>query len=85
LQSVFGSDPKYWSDEMKLGLGIGGFPFELTLNNDLKKRVPAIQFDENPESLGSLLNQELKIFVTLTEYFTTNVRSIIMSKNCHIT
>ena len=28
-QSVSGSDRKYWSDDMKSALGIGGFPVEL--------------------------------------------------------
>ena len=29
-QSVSGSDRRYWSDEMKAALGIGGFPVELS-------------------------------------------------------
>ena len=32
LQSVSGSDRKYWSDDMKKALGIGGFPVELSLS-----------------------------------------------------
>ena len=31
-QSVSGSDSRYWSDDMKEALGIGGFPVELSLN-----------------------------------------------------
>ena len=32
LQSVSGSDRRYWSVEMKKALGIGGFPVELSLS-----------------------------------------------------
>ena len=76
LQSVSGSDRRYWSVEMKKALGIGGFPVELTLNSHPSLPVPAVQFEENPEAFGSLLNQKIKIFVTPTEYFTTKFREI---------
>ena len=32
--SVSGSDRRYWSNQMKKALGIGGFPIELTLNSN---------------------------------------------------
>ena len=49
-QSVSESDRRYWSDEMKEALGIGGFPVELILNDHTLLPVPAVQFGENPES-----------------------------------
>ena len=39
-QSVSGSDRRYWSDEMKAALGIGGFPVELILNSRPLLPVP---------------------------------------------
>ena len=76
LQSVSGSDRRYWSVEMKKALGIGGFPVELTLNSHPSNPVPAVQFDGNPEAFGSLLNQKIKLFISPTEYFTTKFRAI---------
>ena len=59
-QSVSGSDRRYWSVEMKKALGIGGFPVELSLSLNYHPSfpVPAVQFEENPEAFGSLLNQK---------------------------
>ena len=67
-QSVSVSDRKYWSDDMKSALGIGGFPVELSLNYH--------QFEENPEGISELFNQKINIFVSPTEYFTTKFREI---------
>ena len=75
-QSVSGSDRRYWSDEMKAALGIGGFPVELTLNSRPLLPVPAVQFEENPEGISELFNQKINIFVSPTEYFTTKFRDI---------
>ena len=63
FQSVSGSDRRYWSDDMKSALGIGGFPVELSLNYHPSFPVPAVQFEENPESFGELFNQKINIFV----------------------
>ena len=76
LQSVSGSERRYWSEKMKKALGIGGFPVELSLNSHPSNPLPAVPFKENPEDFGSLLNQKLKIFVTPTEYFTSKFREI---------
>ena len=75
-QSVSESDRRYWSDDMKEALGIGGFPVELSLNYHPLFPVPAVQFEENPESFGELFNQKINIFVSPTEYFTTKFREI---------
>ena len=75
-QSVSESDRRYWSDEMKEALGIGGFPVELILNDHLLLPVPAVQFEKNPEAFGKLFNQKINIFVSPTEYFVTKFRDI---------
>ena len=72
LSSVSGSDPEYWSNKKKEALGIGGFPPQLTLS-DIKKPIPA---EDNPEEFGSLLNKEMKIFITPSNYFTSKFRNI---------
>ena len=75
-QSVSGSDKRYWSDDMKSALGIGGFPVELTLNDQSNRPVPAIQFEKNPAGISELFNQKINIFVSPTEYFVTKFRDI---------
>ena len=61
---------------MKVALGIGGFPVELTLNSRPSLPVPAVQFEENPEAFGELFHLRINIFVSPTEYFTTKFRDI---------
>ena len=70
---------------MREALGImhqdGGFPFQFSLNvnNNPKKPIPAVDFYEKInkyKQVGDVLNKELKIFVTPTEYFTTKFRQI---------
>ena len=75
-QSVSESDRRYWSDEMKEALGIGGFPVELILNDNPLLPVPAVQFEKNPEAFGKLFNKKINIFVSPTEYFVTKFRDI---------
>ena len=84
-QSVSGSDRRYWSDDMKSALGIDGFPVELILNSHPLLPVPAVQFEENPESISELFNQ-INIFVSPTEYFVTKFREIFSKTQIkHIT
>jgi len=55
FQSVFGSDKKYWSTEMKEALGLGdsgGFPYQLSpLGSKLSLPIPAVPFDGKAQSL----------------------------------
>ena len=74
-QSVSESDRRYWSDEMKEALGIGGFPVELILIDHTLLPVPAVQFEKNPESISKLF-EKINIFVSPTEYFVTKFRDI---------
>ena len=87
LINVFGSDSKYWSPEMKSALGVGhsseGFPQQLTpsgLKGD-SLPIPAVGFHDasnrvaNP-SLKKIFNDQLNIYVTPDQYFTTKFREI---------
>ena len=62
---------------MRKALGIGGFPLKLTLNRRGKKEVPAVPFNENPVSH---FNEEIKIFVTPSQYFRAKFRGIFTRK-----
>ena len=85
-QSVSESDRRYWSDDMKEALGIGGFPVELILNSRPLPPVPAVQFEKNPGGFGELFNQKINIFVSPTEYFVTKFRDIFSKTQIsHIT
>ena len=61
--SITGSDR---SDDMKNEIGVRGFPLEPTLNRRGKKKVLAVAFHENAISR---LNEEIKVFVTPSQYF----------------
>jgi len=69
LQSVFGSDRKYWSSGMKqaLGLGdIGGFPYQLSsLSSKISLPIPAVPFDGKAPK-----------YVTPDQYFTIKFSEI---------
>ena len=80
LQSVFGSDRKYWSAEMKQALGLGesgGFPFQLApLGSKVSLPIPAVPFEGKAPSLKSIFNAEIEIYVTPDQYFKTKFREI---------
>ena len=77
-------DRKYWSKSLKDALRLhqdGGFPSELSpfIQNNLKKPIPAVDFSKEIDPagrIGDILNKELKIYVTPTEFFTTKFRKI---------
>ena len=74
-------DQKYWSPALKAALGMqqdGGFPAQLSLLQSNKPLpVPAIDFSSaTGPSVADLFNNELKIYVTPTDYFTTKFRQI---------
>ena len=68
MQSVSGSDPKYWSQAMKDALGLvkDGFPFQLTLNKNPERPIPAVDFSASVQSVGNVFNKEQKIYATPT-------------------
>ena len=82
-------DPKYWSQALKDALEghhYGGFPSQLSpvKQKNSKKPIPAVDFSEEIQSsIGDVLNKELRIYVTPTEFFTTKFRGFF--KNTQIT
>ena len=76
-------DQKYWSSALKAALGVqqdGGFPAQLSLlqqNKPPPHPVPAVAFSDSiTQSFADILNKEVKIYVTPTDYFTTKFRQI---------
>ena len=77
-------DRKYWSQGLRNALGFdqdGGFPMQLTpfINTKPQMSIPAVDFSaeiEKSRHIGDILNKELKIYVTPTEFFTTKFREI---------
>ena len=63
---------------MKTALGIGGFPIELTLNSNSVKPISTlhIECNKNLKTTGNLFNEEIKIYITPTDYFKTKFREI---------
>ena len=82
LINVFGSDSQYWSPEMKSALGVGqsseGFPQQLTpsgLKGD-SLPIPAVGFHDAAPSLKKIFNNQLNIYITPDQYFTTKFREV---------
>ena len=77
-------DRKYWSRTLMDALQMhqdGGFPIQLTPFTRTKPQmpIPAVDFSEEIDKsmhIGDVLNKELKIYVTPTEFFTTKFREI---------
>ena len=76
-------DQKYWSPALKVALGVqqdGGFPAQLSLlptQLQTPQPVPAIAFSDNRgQRIADLFNNQVKIYVTPTDYFTTKFRQI---------
>ena len=76
-------DSKYWSQPLKDALGMqqdGGFPYQLSLRTTQSRApqsVPAIDFTDNiTQSVADIFNNQMNIYVTPTDYFTTKFREI---------
>ena len=78
LQSVFGSERKYWSERMKNALGVAiGFPFQLSpRQNKTPLSIPAVDFTDKAPSLRDIFNDEIKIYITPDSFFETRFRDI---------
>ena len=89
LKSVFGSERNYWPQAMKNALGLhqdGGFPYQLSINNRSPKPIPAVDFSKNTQSnIGEALNKLQKIYVTPTDFFTTQFRQIFKDTQIKVT
>jgi len=80
LQSVFGSDRRYWSQKMKAALGLtgaAGFPYQLSPMKTKKSlSISAVDFTKAAPSLKKILNQNMSIYVTPDAFFVTKFREI---------
>ena len=80
FQSVFGSDRKHWSAEMKEAFGLGDsgrFPHQLTpLGLKVSLAIPVVLFDGKAPSLKKIFVDAIQIYVTPDQYFTTKFREI---------
>ena len=80
LQSVFGSDRKYWSQQMKTALGlvgVSGFPYQLSpLKNKTALPIPAIDFTEAAPSIAEICNIGNKIYAMPDEFFIIKSRDL---------
>jgi len=78
--SVFGSDKRYWSKEMKTALGlddVGGFPYQLTpLKKENPLPIPAVPFTQPAPSIKRLFASLFAIYVTPDSFFTVKFRQI---------
>ena len=86
-------DRKSWSKPLKDALGIhqdGGFPMPLTPLKRTKQTqmpIPAIDFSEEIDKsmhIGDVLNKELKIYVTPTEFFTPSSEKFSKIHRSHL-
>ena len=80
LQSVFGSDRKYWSQRMKTALGVaqaGGFPYQLgAMKTKRALPIPPIDFTEPAQPLKNLLSGEFKIYAAPDQFIVTQFRNV---------
>jgi len=78
--SVFGSDRRYWSSEMKTALGlddVNGFPYQLTpLKTKTLLPIPAVDFTQPAPSIKRLFATLIAIYVTPDSFFTVKFREI---------
>ena len=72
--NIFGSEKEYWSASMKDALGLAdGFPMQLTpVKGKSSLPIPAV----GAPSLKKIFNNDIKIYVTSDQYFTTKFREI---------
>ena len=83
-------DRKYWSQGLRNALGFhqdGGFPAQLSLLvQNTPQPVPAVDFSDNiTQSIADIFNKEMNIYVTPTDYFTTEFRKIFTKAKMKIT
>jgi len=78
--SVFGSDKRYWSPQMKTALGlydVNGFPYQLSpLKTKKPLPIPAVNFTEAAPSIKKIFASLVKIYVTPDSFFLVKFREI---------
>ena len=86
LTSVFGSDSRYWSQQMKTALGIAdvnnGFLYQLSpLKTKNPLSIPAVDFTESASSIKEMFAGLIKIYVTPNSFFQMKLRDIFVQTN----
>ena len=86
LTSVFGSDRRYWSQQMKTALGISavnnGFPYQLSpLKTKNPLPIPAVDFTAATSSIKEMYAGLIKIYVTPNSFFQVKLRDIFVQTN----
>ena len=85
LTSVFGSDRRYWSQQMKTALGIADvneFPYQLSpLKTKKSLSIPAVDFTKSASSIKEMFAGLIKIYVTPTSFFQVKLRDIFEQTN----
>ena len=86
LTSVFVSDRRYWSQQMKTALGIAdvnnGFPYQLSpLKTKNPLPIPAVDFTESASSIKEMFAGLIKIYVTPNSFFQVKLRDIFEQTN----
>ena len=66
-----------------LGLVKDGFPFQLTLNKNPERPIPAVDFSASAQRVGNVFNKEQNIYATPTEFFKTNFRNIFRTQRSY--
>jgi len=78
--SVFGSDRRYWSPQMKPAPGVAdvdGFPYQLLpLKTKKLLSIPTVNFTEAVPSLKKIFNNPFEIYVTPDSLFVVKFREI---------
>jgi len=78
--SVFGSDRRYWSPQMRTALGlddVNGFPYQLSpLKTKKLLPIPAVDFTEPAPSIKKIFASLVKIYVTPDSFFLVKFRQI---------
>ena len=80
LQSVFGSDRKYWSQQMKTVLslvGVAGFLYQLLpLKTKTPLPIPAVDFANAAQSLKKIFSNPINIYVMPDTFFVAKLWEI---------
>ena len=78
--SVFVSDRKYWSPQMKAALGlegVEGFPYQLSpLKTKRALPIPAVDFTKAAPSLKKIFNNPINLYVRPDSFFVVKLREI---------
>ena len=82
--SVFGSDSRFWSQQMKIALGIAennGFPYQSPQKTRNPLPIPAVDFTETTSSIKEMFAGLIKIYVTPNSFFQVKFREIFDQTN----